>query len=101
MNEVKESLVFSVQNDENLRFSPEIHTQHGEVAIVETGQQENNQKMAEFIARACNNYYKLVEALQLAVEHLNRTDATHDRTGRRVDTTAIRNNLRAALADVE
>jgi len=44
---------------------------------------------------------ELLEACKLAVDHFNTTDATHDRTGRRVGCTAVRDAIRAAIAKAE
>ena len=40
----------------------------------------------------------LLEACELVVEHFNKTDATHDCTGRRVVSTGVADAVRTALA---
>ena len=39
----------------------------------------------------------LLSACKLALEHLNKTDATHDSSGRPIDTTGIRRALQEAI----
>ena len=55
---------------------------------------------AALIVRAVNAHDNLVEACELALEYLNKTDATHDSTGRRVDFSAVPAAIQAALAKV-
>jgi len=52
---------------------------------------------AERIARLIAVAPEMLEALQLALDHLNTTDATHDPTGRKVDSSMLRERLRAAI----
>lgn len=50
------------------------------------------------IVRACNSYRAMREALQIVIEHFNKTDATHDCNGRPVDCSMVADAARQALA---
>ena len=55
---------FTVHLTDDDTISPRLHTQCGEVAVVETGDWVESVELANFVALACNSHYALVEALE-------------------------------------
>jgi len=91
-------IVSNYHEDENDATYSHIADFNDDFRGLQSGTPEGN---FAFALLAVNAHDALVEALQICLDHLVHTDATHDRTGRRVDFSAVTICARAALALAE
>ena len=92
---------FTVHLTDDDTISPRLHTQCGEVAVVETGDWVESVELANFVALACNSHYAMLAALEEAVDAYTVAHQDIDTHRGAIDTIRRMDAARAAIAQAK